>query len=211
MKKKNSYTQRSETESEFHLKIPEGPMQRPQGGFFEITSGGGQHGYQQYAHHCLDEQGDWLSIGAFKTAFTTWSLEGANGVVLYPEGPAFKVAGTAFTEGDPPITYHTGPAHYTALIICLHPTFFPSTGSFTPEPNDQMASYKVTQTLEPDGPVDVPIVDQKPLESSGEIFKTKFNFYPLKVSYKITFFPSPTGRNTILLGGRLGTVPSESI
>jgi hypothetical protein len=208
MKNKKDYGKHREKESEFHLSIPKVPVPRPRGGFIELLGGdGGHYTYQQYAEHCLNEQGGEPSESAFKTKFTGWSIEGSNGFFLYPEGPAFKVLARHFMEGDEPITYQADAAHYTALMLCLHPTVFPSGFS----ENDHLASYQVTASWEPDGPSDFHLVSQKPIGTNGEIFTWKHYYFHHKVSLKIQIFPSPTGRNTIFLGGRLGTIPSESI
>lgn len=207
MKHKKNYGERPAEESEFHLRIPEGPVRRPRGGFIELRGGGGHHSFQQYAQHCLTEQGSEPTLDAFRMKFTAWSLEGAGGVVLYPEGPAFKVLQRHFMEGDEPITYHADAAHYTALMLCLHPTVFPSGASV----DGQLASYQVTASWEPDGPAGFPLVPQKPIEVNGEIFMWKGLYTDQKVSFKIEIIPSPTGRNNIFLGGRLGTILAESI
>lgn len=211
-REKHYKEQRPAEEAEFDLRIPEGPAPRPQGGFLDLRTGTGQHSFQLYAQHCLNEGGGEPTLDAYKAQFTAWSLEDAGGAVLYPEGPAFKVLQRHFMEGEEPITYHAGAAYYAALMLCLHPTVFPS----VPPSGEQLASYEVLQSLEPGGSepggyVDHPLVPQKPIPSTGEIFMLKLNYYPHKVSHKIRIFPSPAGRNNIFLGGRLGTVPSESL
>ena len=177
----------------------------------EFRSGGGYHSFQHYAEHCLTDQGSEPTLDAFRAKFTAWSLEGAGGAVLYPEGPAFKVSARHFMEGDEPVTYHADAAHYVAVMLCLHPTVFPSTGTTAPPPGEQPTSYQIMASWEPDGPVDFKLVPQKPIEVSGEIFMWKFVYYDQKVSLKIEIFPSPTGRNNIFLGGRLGALLAESI
>ncbi len=127
--------------------------------------------------------------------------------MLYPEGPAFKVLQRHFMEGDTPVTYHADGAHYTALMLCLYPTVYAPGASG----DEQLASYEVLVSWEPDGPADYLWVPQKPIAPSGEIFMWKHFYYPQKVSFKITIVPSPFGRNNIFLGGRLGTILSETI
>lgn len=212
MKREKNYGDRPAEESEFHLRIPEGPPPRPQGSFIELRGGGGgHHSYQQYAQYCLDEQGGDPGLEAFKAKFTAWSLEDTpNGIFLYPEGSAFKVLGAGFTEGDAGDTYHADAAHYTALMLCLHPT------TLLPEvlPSEaHLASYEITVTyhFEPGGPIELPVQSQKPIDTSGEIVMLKQHYYPGKVSFRIKIFPSPHGRNDIYLGGRLGTILAESI
>jgi hypothetical protein len=212
MKNKDDYKKHRKEVSEILLRIPEGPGPRPEGGFFEVRGGAGHHSYQHYAQHCLNEQGGEHSLEAFTAKFTAWTLEDAGGVVLYPEGPAFKVLQRHFTEGEEPVIYHAEAAYYSALMLCLHPTVYAPGASG----NEQLASYEVLQSLEPGGAgpggyTDHPVVAQKTIATTGEIFMIKFNYYPHKVSYKIRIFPSPAGRNNIFMGGRLGTIPSESI
>ena len=211
MEQNQNYGERPAEASEFHLSIPEGPVRRPRGGFTELRSGGGFHSFQQYAEHCLTDQGGEPTLDAFRAKFTTWSLEGAGGVVLYPEGSAFKVLARHFMEGDEPVTYHADAAHYVAVMLCLHPTVFPSTGSTIPPPDEEAASYQITASWEPDGPVEFKLVPKKPIEATGEIFMWKFLYEDQKVSFTIKIFPSPAGRNNIFLGGRLGTLLAESI
>lgn len=206
MEHKQNYSIQRAEESEFHLRIPEGPVPSHRGGFIELRGGAGHHSYQQYAGHCLTEQGGIPGLDEFKAKFTAWSLEGAGGVVLYPEGPAFKVVERFFKEGDAAVTYRADAAHYTALMLCLHPTFF-LPGAPSPV---QLASYQVLESREPDGPSDIPLVPQKTIDVNGEIFMLKA-FHPgQKFSYKIEIISSPTGQNHIVLGGRLGTTLPES-
>jgi len=209
MKREKNYGKRPAEESDFHLRIPEGPAPRPQGSFVELRGGGGgHHNFQHFAQHCLNEQGQPLTPDSFKSKFTAWSLElegVGSGIVLYPEGPAFKVLGASFEEGDAPVTYHAGAAHYTALMLCLQPTFFTSTQSNIPTQNEQLASYEVTGSWEPGGPVDFELQSQKIIETTGEVWLWNHYYYHQKVSLRIRIFPSPHGRNTIYLGGRLGT------
>jgi hypothetical protein len=196
--------------SEFHVRMPEGHVRGPREDSLEFHSGGGHHNFQHYAQHCLDGSGSALSESAFKAKFTAWSIEGAGGVVLFPEGPAFKVLERNFTEGAVPVTYRADAAHYTALMLCLSPTVFPSTGSLTPLPHEHFASYRVEVTWEPDGPVDLPLIPQKTIPPTGEIFMWRAKYTNQKVSLKIDIIPSPTARNRVMLGGRLGAIPAST-
>lgn len=208
-KRETDYEERREKET-FRLTIPEGPVPRPHGGFLDTRGGAGHHSYQHYTEYCLDEHGNEPPMEAFKATFAAWSLEGADGVVLHPEGPAFKAIGVQFMEGDEPVTYHVDAAHYTALMLCLHPTVYVPSASG----DEQLASYEVLVSWEPNGPVDYLWVPQRPVASTGEIFMWKHNYFPQKVAFKIRIVPSPAGRNTVYLAGRLGTIlsgPSESI
>jgi hypothetical protein len=208
MKDKKDYRKQRKEESQILLRIPEGPVPRPQGGSLEVRDGAGHHNYQYYAGYCLNEQGGEPTLEAFKAKFTAWSLEDVgSGIVLYPEGPAFKVLSRHFMEGTEPVTYYAEAAHYMALMLCLHPTVYAPGASG----DEQLASYEVFASWEPGGPVDHAFVEQRPIESTGEIFMLKLNYYSQKVSLKIRIFPSPAGRNNIFLGGRLGALLSESI
>jgi len=189
--------------SKFELRIPEGPVPQIRSNLIQIHSS--DHGigtFQEFADYCLATNGAVLQEEDFEKKFKAWSVEDTGGAVLYSEEPVFDVLGWVFLEGDEPVTYHTEPAHYTALILCFFKTFFPD--HILPELDDERATFKVIMTGAPNGEV---VIIPEMTTINGSIFMLKAAYHKFKRGLKIQITPSKTGRTTILLGGRLGTFP----